>query len=68
MHRQTPMPRIGFEHTIPVFALAKTVYALYSGTVIGNGHDTPEYLTKMQGNMGLQNNVINIAAVGVHLH
>jgi hypothetical protein len=30
------MPRVGFEHTIPVFERAKTVHALYSAaTVIG---------------------------------
>jgi hypothetical protein len=33
---QTSMPRLGFELTIPVFELAKTVHALHSeATVIG---------------------------------
>jgi hypothetical protein len=34
--RQTPMPRVGFEPTIPVFERAKTVHALDRAvTVIG---------------------------------
>jgi hypothetical protein len=34
---QTSMPRMGFEHTIPVFELAKTVHALdRAANVIGH--------------------------------
>jgi hypothetical protein len=35
--KQTSMPRVGFEFTIPVFERAKTVHALdRAATVIGN--------------------------------
>jgi hypothetical protein len=37
-HRQTSMPRVGFEPTIPAFQQRKTVHALdRAATVIGNG-------------------------------
>jgi hypothetical protein len=37
-HRQTSMPRVGFEPTIPAFERAKTVHALdHTATVIGWG-------------------------------
>jgi hypothetical protein len=39
--KQTSMPRVGSEHTIPVFEKAKTVYALnHAATVIGSGEYT----------------------------
>jgi hypothetical protein len=31
---QTSMPRVGFEHTIPVFELAKTVHALDRAAIV----------------------------------
>jgi hypothetical protein len=38
-HRQTYMPRLGFEPTTPMFERAKTVYALDRvATVIGASH------------------------------
>jgi hypothetical protein len=36
-HRQTSMPRVGFEPTIPAFGLAKTVHVIERAiTVIGS--------------------------------
>jgi hypothetical protein len=32
--KQTPMPRVGFEPTIPVFERAMTIHALDEATVI----------------------------------
>jgi hypothetical protein len=38
-HRQTSIPRVGFEPTIPAFERAKTVHALDRvATVIGSKH------------------------------
>jgi hypothetical protein len=44
-HRQTPMPSVGFEPTVPVFEQAKTVHALdHVATMMGSYKSNGKYL------------------------
>jgi hypothetical protein len=54
-HKQTFMPRVGFEPTIPAFERAKTVHALdCTATVIDNSYDKSQIMNwKGYGRKGL---------------
>jgi hypothetical protein len=47
-HRQTSMPRVGFEHMNPVFKWAKTVHALDRATTV----ISPFHVSSLKKNMG----------------
>jgi hypothetical protein len=49
IHAQTSMPRVGFEHTIPVFERAKAVHASDRAATVSGGIAPPFLLSTLNG-------------------